>query len=214
MTKPLLNILIRTSNRPNYFSRLSENLILQSNQYFDCLVSVDTPESVQYVLEEGLSYIIMPYKYKPSKNLTFPWNLYLNILMDHIAEGWILFMDDDDIYSSSDSLQIIAENLPDENSMLVWQMRFPDGRLVPFHDYIGKLPFTRRQIGMPCFAFHSKWKNRVRFDGQRAGDYRITNQLQKFLKVKWLEMPLVQLGNFGNAGRTLDLKTKSNLKIF
>ena len=214
MKDQLLNILIRTSNRPNYFSRLSENLILQSNQYFNCLVSVDTPESVQYVLEEGLSYVIMPYKYKPSKNLTFPWNLYLNILMDHVTEGWILFMDDDDIYFSPDSLQIIAENLPDHNSMLVWQMCFPDGRLVPSHDYMGKLPFTRRQIGMPCFAFHSKWKNRVRFDGLRAGDYRITNQLQEFLKVKWLEMTLVQLGNFGNAGRTLDLKTKSNTKIF
>jgi hypothetical protein len=32
------------------------------------------------------------------------YNLYCNQLLEYVTEGWILFMDDDNIYASQDSL--------------------------------------------------------------------------------------------------------------
>ena len=205
MTGPLLNILIRTSNRPNYFRRLIRNIESQSYPNYKLIISADTPETEKYVISAG--YRPIPVK-RLCKNQTqtFPWNLYLNTLMNKVRDGWIMFMDDDDMYSDNSALDLIAASLGNESSMLVWRLRFPDGRYVPAVNYMGKTPFTRKQIAMPCFAFHSKWKNLIRFDGQRAGDFRMANHLQQFLEVKWLDLTLVKLDNFGNVGRPVDLK--------
>ncbi len=214
-SKPLLNILIRTSNRPNYFARLLDNLEGQFYKNIKLIISADTPESADYAWQ--LSHkrfnttIHTSIRLERSENQTFPWNLYLNDLMSLVSDGWILFMDDDDGYAHQMALKLIADNIPDPESMLVWQMRFPDGRLVPSPKHIGLLPFSRKQIGMPCFAFHSKHKTKFRFDGMRAGDFRFAMQMLQHLKVDWLELPLVQLDNYGNAGKNVDLKVKNKL---
>jgi hypothetical protein len=187
-----------------YFKRLTEIIKNQSYKNVNLIISSDTAFTGVYIIAEGLTPTPVKQLFRTVEQ-TFPWNLYLNQLMEDVKDGWILFIDDDDMYAHRHSLKRIVANLPDENSMLVWQMRFPDGRLVPDAEYIGLLPFVRKQIAMPCFAFHSKWKNAVRFDGQRAGDFRVANQLQRFLKVKWLSQPLVQLDNFGNVGKLVDL---------
>lgn len=205
MNKPLLNILIRTSNRPNYFKRLIKNIETQTYKHVHLHISADTIETLNYVNKAGYIPLAFQKKIRNEKQ-TFPWNLYLNTLMDNVSDGWILFIDDDDQYAHQMILQIIAESLPDENSMLVWKMRYPDGRLVPDANHFGLTPFVRKQIAMPCFAFHSKHKDKVRFDGMRAGDFRIVNQLQKFLTVEWLQITGVQLDNFGNVGKAVDLE--------
>jgi len=207
MKGPLLNILIRTSNRPNYFQRLMENIYSQDYKNYRLIISADTFETALYVAEYTgeKATIVLVDKLHRTPQQTFPWNLYLNDLMNHVNDGWIMFMDDDDSYTGSSVFKLLAANLPGENSMLVWRLRFPDERCVPSAEHLYRTPFTRKQIAMPCFAFHSKWKNRVRFDGQRAGDYRIANQLQQFLIVEWLPLDLVQLDNFGNVGRNVDL---------
>ena len=205
MTGPLLNILIRTSNRPNYFNRLIHNIESQSYKNYRLIISADTPETKKYVERAGYNPTPVV-RLSKNKTQTFPWNLYLNILMDQVTKGWIMFMDDDDIYADNSAFDLIATFLGNESSMLVWRLLFPDGRYVPGIDFMGKTPFTRKQIAMPCFAFHSKWKRRVRFDGQRAADFRMANQLQQFLKVNWLDHALVMLDNFGNVGRPVDLK--------
>ncbi len=205
--EPHLNILIRTSGRPNYFKRLMQNIQMQSFKNIKLIISVDSVDSLKYVKQFSLnnSLIVCVPKLERTQKLTFPWNLYLNDLMDKVTEGWILFMDDDDQYAHQMIFKIIADSLPDEDSMLVWKMRFPDGRLVPDATHFGTTPFVRKQIGMPCFAFHSKHKNKVRFDGHRAGDLRFANNLLDLLKVEWLTITGVQLDNFGNAGNRIDL---------
>jgi glycosyltransferase involved in cell wall biosynthesis len=208
MNFPLLNILIRTSNRPNYFRRLMENIESQHYKNYRLIISADSVETTKYAAKyagDKATIVEVPKLYRTPEQ-TFPWNLYLNDLMDEVKDGWIMFMDDDDQYTDASTFNMITAYLPDENSMLVWRLRFPDGRYVPALEYLGKTPFFRKQIAMPCFAFHSKWKNMIRFDGQRAGDFRVTNQLQKFLNVEWLGLDLVQLDNFGNVGKQIDLK--------
>lgn len=205
MNSPLLNILIRTGGRPLYFKRLMDNIRSQSYKNYRLIVSADSEEADKYVKAEGITPV-MVLPMQKSEQYSFPWNLYLNRLMEEVENGWVMFMDDDDQYADSSTFQLISANLPDEKSMLVWRLQFPDGRYVPAIEYLGKTPFTRKQIAMPCFAFHSKWINRVKFDGNRAGDFRFANQLQEFLNVEWLNLPLIKLDNFGNAGNRKDLK--------
>jgi len=204
---PLLNILIRTSNRPNYFRRLIRNIDGQTYKKFRPIISADSTTTMNYIHKAGYEFVEVKHLQR-SEKYSFPWNLYLNDLMARVTEGWILFMDDDDQYAHQVIFKIIADSLPDEDSMLVWKMRFPDGRLVPDAQHFGKTPFIRKQIGMPCFAFHSKHKDKVRFDGQRAGDIRFVQQLQEFLTVEWLSITGVHLDNFGNVGRPVDLVHK------
>jgi glycosyltransferase involved in cell wall biosynthesis len=205
MQGPKLNILIRTSGRPVYFNRLIENIRQQTYTNYRLIVSADSDETEEYVREAGITPVRVE-RLERSAEETFPWNLYLNLLMDQVEDGWIMFMDDDDQYADKSAFKLISAYLGNENRMLVWRMQFPDGRNVPAEAYWGIVPFTRKQIGMPCFAFHSRWKKYVRFDGNRAGDYRMANQLQQFLQVIWLGATLVKLDNFGNTGNRNDLK--------
>jgi glycosyltransferase involved in cell wall biosynthesis len=202
--EPFLNILIRTSERPNYFNRLIKTIQLQRYQNYRLIISVDSSFMESYVKAAGYRFIPVK-KMHRSKQSTFPWNLYLNTLMDHVEEGWIMFIDDDDMYAHPYVFNMIADSLPDQNRMLIWKMRFSDGRTVPGNSYWGKTPFTRTQISMQCFAFHSKWKDHVRFDGQRAGDFRFTNRLLSYIHPEWLDIIAVRLSNFGNAGKANDI---------
>lgn len=203
--KPLINVLIRTSGRPVYFNRLMESIKAQTYSNYRLIISADTDETAAYVKAAGYEPVRVE-KILRTEKLTCPWNMYLNLLMDEVQEGWIIFMDDDDQYADRSAFQLISAWLGNENRMLVWRMQFPDGRNVPADDYWRSTPFTRRQIGMPCFAFHSKWKKYVRFDGNKAGDFRFANELLKFLTVFWLRATLIKLDNFGNKGNRIDLK--------
>jgi len=207
MDKLLLNILIRTSNRPDYFRRLLNTIEAQTNKNYRLIISADTPETENYVKAAGYNPIVVKRLFSSDRQ-TFPWNLYLNSLMKEVTGGWILFIDDDDMFAHQMVFKIIADCLPFEDRMLVWRMRFPDGRLVPGDNYWEKLPFVRKQISMPCFAFHSKWKDNVLFDAHRAGDFRFVNQLIKYVKTEWLDIPLVQLSNYGNVGKSVDLQNE------
>ena len=138
---------------------------------------------------------------------TFPWNIYLNVLMQKVSRGWIIFIDDDDFLFDENSLQVIAGSLPDENSLLVYRMQYPDGRILPGPEYFGKLPFVRKNISMQCFCFHSKFCNKVFFDAKRAGDLRFLNDLLLHIdNIKWLDKIVVGLSNFGLNGLKQDLQ--------
>jgi glycosyltransferase involved in cell wall biosynthesis len=209
MNQPLLNILIRTSGRPNYFRRLLGSIEKQTYTHYRLIISADNEQTAAYVRAAGHTPVMVT-RLERSNKLTFPWNLYLNDLLDQVDDGWIMFIDDDDFYAHQLAFQMIVDHLSDSGRMVVWRMRFPDGRLVPSDDYWGKLPFTRKQIAMPCFAFHSSYKDRVRFDGQRAGDFRMATQLRELCPVRWAKITPVQLSNFGNVGRPVDLQHEQN----
>lgn len=208
MSRPLINILIRTSDRPEYFRRCIQHIDEQLYCDVRVLVSADSKETAAYVRAEGIEPILVP-RMERTATKTFPWNLYLNALKAHVKEGWILILDDDDYLSNELALQVLANSLPDEDTMLVCKMEYPDGSTLPDEAYWGKTPFTRRHISMPTICFHSKWKHHVDFDGMRAGDYRFANKLLKYVKgVKWLDYVVVGLSNYGLNGSKKDLNEK------
>ena len=200
----LQNILIRTSNRPRGFNACIKSIKDQSFKNYNIFVSVDNKETENYVkpytTDGSLRYLRVK-KTPRSKNNSAPWNLYLNRLLGVVKSGWVFILDDDDVLSNKYVLEEMAQHMDDENCLLLWRMSWPNGRIIPDDKFFGKPP-KRKHIGMPCFAFHSKWKKHVAFDSMRAGDYRVVSSLyEKMPRKKWIDKIMVNVGNTGNVGK-------------
>lgn len=203
--KPLLNILIRTSERPRYFRRMLDSIESQGYKNYRLIISADTLPSAEYVREAGYEPVIVS-KGLPDEVNNAPYNDYLNTLMNEITDGWVMFMDDDDLYSDPDVFSSVAERLNDERKILVWRMQWPTGRTIPEDKFWGMVPFSTSHIGMPCFAFHHSLSKRCSFDKRKGADYRFISRLTRNLDVEWMDRVCVKLTNCGNWGMVKDLE--------
>ena len=211
---PKIYILTRTSNRENFFFENWKSVQQQKYPYICQLVSYDNEKTYQYLKKYedlyNLDYsddpdwhphqlktfnVINTFKHSGS----FPYNMYLNHMLDHIIEnetpGWILFLDDDDLLVDPNSIMSMVINLkkqgvkPDSD-FLMWQVEFPNGRLVPKN--IGRRP-RLGDVSMIGFMFHSLWAPRVRFEPRKGGDYLMIKKLNTFLNPKWVEEVLTKI---------------------
>nr|NQU93670.1 glycosyltransferase family 2 protein [Bacteroidota bacterium] len=165
--RPLINVLIRTSNRPNYFRTCYESISGQTYNNIRILVSWDNEETKNYLksyrkirktkvsLSDQQSYP-QPDVPRGKKTVMFPPNLYLNRMMQQVKNGFIIYLDDDDVFMTPTSLETIANHISSENDLLFWRVQFPEGRLIPEDDYFGKPPEFWHISGIG-FAFHSKY---------------------------------------------------------
>lgn len=202
--KPLINILVRTSNRPNYFARCIKSILSQSYKHFRIIVSVDDLATEQYVIPYGLDYFKVDKKFL-SIFQAAPYNLYLNTLTDQVHSGFILILDDDDTLAHDRVLEHIAINVTTSERLLIWRMQWPDGTVIPQFDGWRKRP-DRGQIGMPCFLYHHSWGKAFRFDLFKAADFRFFGQLYNQVPEKiWIDEVFIRIGNKGLRGKPTDL---------
>lgn|SRR5215212_8622978 len=202
--KPIFNILIRTSCRPKSFSRCLQSIKEQGFTDVFVIVSADNPETVEYVREHNIEPVII--KKQPGANA--PYNLYLNELVDQVQEGWILILDDDDTLKPF-ALKELADSmfLEDSENVILTRMEWPEGRIIPEDEYFGQYP-VRKHIGMPCFMVHYLKKFLLRFDGEKAADYRAAKRIFQNVpahNLKLLNKPIVLVGNTGNNGKPIDV---------
>lgn len=186
--KILINILIRTSNRPNYFKACIKSVFQQSYKYIKIFVSYDDDLTYQY---------LKPYKgiqtlrvYPKNENYPppeiergnhmkiFPPEFYMNDLMNQVKKGYIIYLDDDDCFTNQNSIQAIVDNISGEDDLLFWRVQFPDGKLIPEDEYFGKPPVFWH-IDTNGFAFHHKYIANAQWDGWRGGDFVVACKLFK-----------------------------------
>ncbi len=197
-----ITILIRTSNRPKSFSRCIKSILYQQYQHISLLVSVDNEATEKYVEEHNITSI----KIKKDTSVEAPYNLYLNDLVAHVEQGWILILDDDDMLAPDAIRMLLAANaFTNPHALILSTMMWPNGRIVPEAEYLGKHP-VRSHIGMPCFMVHHTHKHLLNFDGNKAGDFRIVKELYKqFTTRTVVAKPIVHTGNMGNKGKPIDI---------
>lgn len=179
------NILVRTSGRPNYFAGCVESIRQQTHQHFQILVSYDNPETFAYVRTyEGIIPIaVASQSHSPAPGPgadrppePFLPNLYFNTLLEHIQEGFVLFLDDDDCLRSPQTLEIISRHINSPDDLLFWQVRLAENLLIPSAANFGSAPMFR-QINTSGFTFHSKYVQNAQWDGWRGSDYFVANKL-------------------------------------
>lgn len=197
-----ITILIRTSNRPKSFRRCIKSILHQKYPHINLLVSADNAATKNYV--EDLN--ILPVEVRKNTSAKAPYNLYLNDLLSRVEQGWLLILDDDDTLAP-DAIKTLIDNkaFDDTSALVLTTMIWPDGRTIPEAEYLGKPP-VRKHIGMPCFMVHTSNKHLLKFDGNKAADYRMAVKLYpRFSKKVLISKPIVHVGNTGNNGKPIDI---------
>lgn len=208
MNNPLINILTRTSGRPNYFKRCRESVVNQTYSNIRHIVSVDDNNSVDYIKEceyikvDKFKGTIPPLK----KRRPAPYNLYFNDLHKVVNNGWILYLDDDDIFSSNNSVFKIAHSIKSDDDLILWRVNFKR-KIVPEDAYFGKKPQINH-FASNSFVYNCKFKHNWGFYSGGDFDY-ISILWEKIPNKIWLNEILTSIqreDSFGGKGSRDDLK--------
>lgn len=188
---PLINILIRTSGRPNYFKSCMDSIYNQTYKNWNIIVGVDDKISEKYIQPHScimVSYNFDSYKIPPpppdlAYGIKFKYNMYLNELHKYVQDGYIMYIDDDDSLYNIKSLENISSNLKN-NDLMFWRVSFPN-RLVPSDDNFSKEIPIMKDISSIGFIFRNDIKEE--WEAYKRGDYRIAKKLfDKSTNTKWV----------------------------
>lgn len=187
---PLINILTRTNQRPQFFSENRSSIAGQTCKKYRHLVSYENEETLAYLKKYNLPPADLVKVARAGTGGSHPYNLFVNDMMARVTEGWIMFLDDDDLFTTPQALSIIAAQLKDEDSLVIWRAWFP-AKTIPVNRDVHQI--AQGDITSCCFAFHSKHKEKGQWHEFRAGDYRCFDQLRQFLKPIFLEDILAKI---------------------
>lgn len=193
-----INIITRTHCRPQYFEVCKQSIESQTYKDINWIVGTDADCPYYPQAHKVIKNYQQPL-YVPDNMYFAPWNTYLNQLQELVTDGWVMYLDDDDKFTTEKSLQRIMNAIDNDNQLLIWKVKIFDGFVVPNHTfgkYIQAGDFSG--IGM---CFHSKHLP-VDWGNLSYGDYRVATQLiRKTLQPKWIDMVLTQTQNGANNGK-------------
>lgn len=152
--KPLINILVRTSNRPKAFMQMLNSITTQSYPNIRIIISYDNDAALKYI-PKGLEVI----QVEKHPEYQFGYDLYCNDLKELVTDGYFFYLDDDNLLRPN-----VLNELPLEGNGLLVQLQIGNN-IVP-----KGLDFQIRQIGMPCLILHHSLKNLADIGAHGAGD--------------------------------------------
>jgi hypothetical protein len=198
---PIVNILIRTSNRPKYFESCIESVYKQTYKNINVFVSLDN-ENDKYTINHRV-YPVRVKKKKskrvrkgPDYGVKFPSNMYFNELYKHVKSGLILHLDDDDIINDRTALRKIVNEYKKGNDLIFWRVKIGD-RTVPCDINWKREPVCKDISGIG-FAFNQKYKKN--WEPYKLGDFRQARRLYKEIEnISYINEPLT-ITQSGQAG--------------
>jgi len=219
---PIVNILTRTSRRPKFFESNLRSVLEQDYPMIRHLVSYDDAETYAYLIEFLKKYpdsfeAIPVERIESQGGSHFPFNLYLNRLQAEVDSGWIMFLDDDDVFLEPDAVSQIVKHVVESESrtlgsrtldsdatklgkMLFWRVKFPT-RIVPKHF---RRPPRLGDISCIGFMFHSSLLEIAIWGDRKGGDYQVIKQLYDHLQatqakpeIIWIDLILTGI-NYEN----------------
>jgi len=167
------NILIRTSNRPNYFRKCINSILNQTYINYHVYICYDKKESLSYLNEYKNCDKITFFYVNDSSPEKYKFNLYCNHLLDRVENGYIIFLDDDNYFISNDILSIINISLK-KTKILTWKFLRPD-KLIYKEDLNSPLVLGEIDTSNVCFC--SSIKNDARWNDKQYGDYNFFKPL-------------------------------------
>lgn len=175
----MFTVITRTSNRPNHFRVCRHSVLSQSVKPYH-LVGSDCPDD-DY--PEGDKVVMLDARPGRAHNLYFNTLHYL-VPRTH---PWIVFLDDDDKFTTPGALQTIRDAITGDDDLLLWQVDFLQ-RLVPAT--VGHAPAPGDISGIG-FCYHVKhWQQ---WPGLPMGDYTVISRLYERLRPVWIPQALTGL---------------------
>jgi glycosyltransferase involved in cell wall biosynthesis len=216
---PVINILVRTSNRPNFFNNCYESIREQDYKNIHLIVSYDDEETKKYLENYPIDVMIgfertvcndmQKQQFVPGYlSKPFPANEYFNEMMKYTKPGYIIYLDDDNKFTYSNALSRIISKIANENQMLFWRVKFP-GYLIPNNSHFGSHPVCC-QIDTGGFSFHTKYIKYAQWDNYNLGDYRTAMSLYLRIPEKtYINEIFTELQSTPGLGKREDLPTKN-----
>lgn len=214
--EPVVNILVRTSNRPFAFDRCIDSIVKQTYKNVNIIVSIDDEKNdytVKYPVHpvhvEKTKHRIEPINDNPNYGLPFHSNLYFNEMYKLCKPGLIIFLDDDDKFSVNDALQNIVDKYKQGSEYILWKVR--NKRAIhPSSENFGKQPVCCDICGIGI-AFDAKYKGLAEWEPYKRGDFRIADKLYKFIDKKaWINAVFTETQNGHGFGKKLDIVRRIN----
>lgn len=214
----MINIITRTSGRPEAFNRCYQSVKNQTYKNINHIVLTDDIVNMSYLKKyddietilvdrdrlintyDGPNYLVHGgYQFKWA-----PHNLYNNVGLENVSEGYYMFLDDDDLLTNSSVIETLVSQLEGEDTMLVFQMNM-GGTLIPRETAMNTRSIELYNIGSPCFMVHSKWSKSVKWDAYKCGDFRYAYTLNKLIpKTKFVKLNVATITQIGD-GKKLDI---------
>jgi hypothetical protein len=190
-----LNVITRTFKRPRSFAVCRDSIMRQ------------TYPKINHIVGSEVDCCYFPCeKLSVKEGGELPWNLHLNDLGEKVDDGWVMYLDDDDMFSFTGSAEEIMSEIEHEDQILLWKVGTRRGA-VPSDEYFGK-DIVKGQISGIGVAFHSKHLP-VPWDTVRGGDYKVIKYLSERLEVKWIDKVLTKTQRKNNKGCPPVLESKS-----
>ena len=117
-------------------------------------------------------------KYGVEKNKAIPafYNLYCNELLKLPTEGYIMFLDDDDCFTSDTSLENIMKHITSSDDMLFWSFQLTPSYIAYPRN---KHNIRAGAVANSGYVFHSKFKLLSTYEQGQEGDFAFVNKLLK-----------------------------------
>jgi len=193
-SKQILNVLTRTSGRPNYFKENVESVKSQLYPYIRHIVCADDDASFEYASKEVKDVIRVDRKEKREQHgiMHSPYNLYCNELMSQVTDGWVMFLDDDDIFVDDSTIKQVMESDLTENDLIIWKGQIHN-KIIPSYSFGKGIALT--DIGSFCFMFHSNHTWAAQWDEVKESDFRVALKLARLLNIKWVDKVVTKVNN-------------------
>tara|TARA_Y100001972_G_C7642695_1_gene322897 strand:+ start:696 stop:1469 length:774 start_codon:yes stop_codon:yes gene_type:complete len=198
--KPIPNTYISYNHHDAYNKYLKPNLAFWDKKVQSTPIAEDISvdvEPIRYTSKEGL-WLETTDKSQRVVFKHFPPNLYLKIAEQHAIEGWMVYLDDDDVFDSPTVLEEIVQELVDKDTLYLVKCRRSDG-IRPskeFWDAMDKAnyPIMLNEVGSASMIYHSKYKDYTNWDEWRAGDFRTIKTLEeKIPNKKFIDKVLIDI---------------------
>ena len=191
MNKPLINILLRIS-RLDYLQRCLRSIRAQTYYPIAVHATIDRDRISSDDQQDFPFRSLTSVQKKDFPACSHHWNLYCNALISKVADGWFMFLDDDDQLAETTVIEKLVEYIKPGTEGLVFQME-RWGERIPDKLRIRAGMVQRKHIGMPCILLPARHKNVAVFDGEKAADFRFIQAVSSKIRLDFIEHVVVSV---------------------
>lgn len=137
---------------------------------------------------------------------SYPMNDYMNRLHERIGEGWVMYLDDDNLLQDPFSISELMGHVHSTKELIAFRSVL--GRVTPHEENFGKRVIMG-DFDSSNFMFHTDNLDLARWPDKRCGDFKVGSNLAKHLPVRWVDKSFIQsnplrdaLGGLGKRGES------------
>jgi hypothetical protein len=159
LEQKLFNILINISYQPDKFHECIKSILAQTYKKYRIIVSYSDERCEQFLTEYELNENI--YIYKSYQDYTQCQNIYINEILSKVNEGWIIILNENDIFTHNMVFRQLIYNMKNNNNILYWKVKQNDNILYPKN--IGNL--NSAEITSSGYCFHYSYTEHPFWNG-------------------------------------------------